>query len=296
MMKNKHLIILGLIILMALTSCKRFDQAIRTEVLPEDELYAIALEKFNQQAWDDAIAAFDRFERLYVNSDKIQDVRLMRADAQFNRGRTSGYISAKAEYQQFIALYPNYEREDYLWFQIANCSLQQMLPENRDQTATREAIEDLEVFLNRFPDSQYAPEAREKLNSAYERLAKYHVVVGDHYYGRGIYASAALRYMKALEMNVTLESLRDVLYKLTISLSRSATGYYSSFKAAENATVKQEELIELYKGRYQESQFNARKYLGEYKASFPGDSDRIRELTREVDQIPKDVSAGNSAG
>lgn len=286
--KMKKIALVLIIIVLASTSCRRFEQQIRTETLPEGELYQLAMQKFEEKAWLDAVAAFDRYERLYVNSEKIEEVRLKRADAHFNRGTFTGYMAAKTEYQQFIALYPNFPREDYLWFQIANCSVQQMLPADRDQNPTKTAIQDLELFINRYPDSEYVSEARELLNEAYKRLAEYNIVVGNHYYNRGLYASAAGRYKEAVDLNVALPEMEETLYRLIHSLAVSASSYHAFYKDAENSTVQRDQVIDFYKEKYRDNLFNARNYLSEYSSNYPGNSGRIADLRALINQVPED--------
>jgi len=284
---KKILVTFVLVSLVGVIGCARFEESIRTEVLPEDELYQLAMQKFNNEEWDPAIAAFDRFERLYINSPNIQRVRLLRADAHFNKDKTSGYLTAKAEYQQFIALYPNFENEDYIWFQIANCSLAQMLPSNRDQTYTKAAIADLELFLSRFSDSEYAPQAREALNTAYKRLADYHILVGDHYYNRGIFISAAQRYKLAIEQNVGLDSLEDVLYKLVSTMAKSAVASYLNYETLRDEEGTRARLARLFKQRYERAMFDVQKYYDEYRSTYPNNSVRLGELDSLVNSIPE---------
>lgn len=270
-------------LVLASASCARYQESIQTEILPEQELYTLGMTKFNEKAWEDAIATFDRYERLYVTNDRVQEVRLKRADAQFFRNSTSSLILAKSEYQSFLALYPRYERDDYVWLQIARCSFNQMLPPNRDQTPTRNAIEDLLRFLERFPDSSLVPEARQLLQQAYANMAEYHIIVGEHYFKRQVFPSAAERFKAALELKVELSDLENVIYKLTLSLSRSSDYYrvlneYSQGEGQENIRAHYRTLHDRYL-------YEAKQYLAEYSGKYPSNTARIAELQAEINMV-----------
>lgn len=270
-------------IIISVSGCARFEDRIQTEIVPEPQLYALAMEKFNQNDWDAAIATFERYERLYVNSERVQEVRLKRADAYFNKNNQTSLIIAKSEYQSFLALYPRYDREDYIWLQIAKCSLNQMLPPNRDQSPTREAIKDLENFLERFPNSALVPEARLQLQEAYGNLAQYHIVVGWYYYGRSQYPSASGRFKQAIELNVEIPDLDKVLYALTVSLARTSSHYkalYDFYTRAERDVF-----IERYKVEHEKSLYEAKQFLLDFKEKFPSQSDKIAELQNEINLV-----------
>ncbi len=265
------------------SGCAQFRDRIQVDVLPEDELYQLGLDKYQQEQWEDAIAVFDRFERLYVSSSRVQEVRLLRADAYFNRGRMSGYILAKSEYQSFIALYPRYERPDYVWKQIALCSFHQILPPNRDQSHTEAAIEDFQTFLQRYPDSDYAQEIRSHMQEAYGVLAEHHYIVGRHYSRRGLQSAAAERFTAALELQVEINDREGLYFRLVESLARAsdlAARIYPLLVTADN-----EDLAARYRQQHENYLYDARRYLAEFIELFPQATGRHQTLQRLVDGV-----------
>lgn len=277
------LIAISIGFILASVSCARYQESIQTEIMPEQELYALGMSKFNEQAWDDAIATFDRYERLYVTNDRVQEIRLKRADAQYAKNSTSSLILAKSEYQSFLALYPRFERDDYVWLQIAKCSFNQMLPPNRDQTPTRNAIEDLQRFLERFPDSSLVPEARQLLQQAYTNLAAYHIIVGDHYFRRGVFPSAVERYKAAIDLKVDIANLEELLYKLTLSLARSSDHFRILHEYVR--VDGQEVLKNQYREKHNRYLYEAKQYLAEYTGKYPSNTARITELQAEINMV-----------
>lgn len=274
---------IALFFIATLTGCTRYQEKIQSEIIPEPELYAMAMGKYNEKAWDDAISTFNRYEALYISGPHIQEIRLKKGDAYFNKDTISAYILAKSEYQNFLSLYPRYENEDYVWLQIAKCSVKQMLPPNRDQSPTESAIKDLENFLSRFPDSQYVPEARLYLKQAYDNKAEHNYVVGMHYFGRGIFHSAAERFKDALKLNADISNPEDLLYKLSYSLAKGAD-YYSKYYNFLSFS-KQDVIKNYYKERSQTFLYEAKQYLQEYQDKYPENTGRISELQNEINLV-----------
>lgn len=282
MTKKTGLLLLALVTLSI--GCSQYKLEIKEMVLPEPELYNLVSQKEAAQEWDNVIATIDRYERLYVNGPNIQELRLKRADAQFKKGGNSALIMAKGEYQNFLALYPRYNREDYLWLQIAKCSVQQMLPPNRDQGPTKAAIKDLETFIEKFPNSDLMGEAREQLNQAYSNLSNYHAVVGDHYYSRNIFPAAAQRYVSAVNSKGQLENEELVMRKLCLSLARTGIFFGEMYKYSSKSD--RQAITDFYKAKHESTLYEAKKYLADYKAKFPENSGHIAAIEAEVNMIP----------
>jgi outer membrane protein assembly factor BamD len=283
-MKSRELMILSMVSLLLVASgCHSFQDRMGTQIMPEEELYQLGIQKFNEGRWDEAIAVFERFERLYVNSDKVQEIRLKRADAYFNKDRRSSFILAKSEYQGFVALYPRYEDSAYVWKQIAICSFKQILPPNRDQTQTEESIKDFQTFLQKYPDSKYVPEVREQLQQAYTNLAEHHVVVGMHYFGRRLYPAAAERLKKSVTMDVTLQDPESVLYYLAYSMAMASEDY----RRIHDFALKTKQIPEAdrYRQLYESTLYEAKQYFAEYKEKYPGSAGRIAAIERAINAV-----------
>ncbi len=68
----------------------------------------------------------------------------------------------------------------------------------KDQSAVRGAAANFETFLRKYPNSQYAPEAKEKLRETRERLADHEMSVAAFYLHHDRYPSAAARYERMI--------------------------------------------------------------------------------------------------
>jgi outer membrane protein assembly factor BamD (BamD/ComL family) len=68
-----------------------------------------------------------------------------------------------------------------------------MLSPQRDQTATREALRELQVFLSNYTNSKYLPEVIALERETRDRLSESEFLIGRHYYRTGWYPGAVSR-------------------------------------------------------------------------------------------------------
>ena len=68
----------------------------------------------------------------------------------------------------------------------------------RDQKAAKESYESFNELVTRFPQSRYAPDARQRMTYIVNSLAQYEVHVARYYYKRGAYVAAIARAQTAL--------------------------------------------------------------------------------------------------
>lgn len=104
---------------------------------------------------------------------------------------------------RFLRLNPSHANIDYVYYMRAliNVATQENLFQNlagidrsdRDPTAARDAFKDLKTLLEKYPESKYAADSRQRMIAIKSRLAKYELSVARYYLKREAYVSAANR-------------------------------------------------------------------------------------------------------
>ncbi|MFT5813197.1 MAG: outer membrane protein assembly factor BamD [Psychroserpens sp.] len=104
---------------------------------------------------------------------------------------------------RFLRLNPEHTNLDYVYYMRALISVatQENLFQNlagidrsdRDPTAARDAFKDLKVLLEKYPNSKYAADSRQRMIGIKSRLAKYELSVARYYLKREAYVSSANR-------------------------------------------------------------------------------------------------------
>jgi outer membrane protein assembly factor BamD len=193
------------------------------DVAPADELYAEGLEILEGRRllgiriYIDYTRAIETFQTIidnYPYSDYAVKSELRIADAYFDDER---YDEALSYYQDFADLHPQHEKVSYTVLRSALCHYNQIRSVNRDQTATRLALQFLERLVGTYP---FAPESREGedlLRRLRTRLAKNLMEVGTFYLERGEYQAAAERYRELLNHYPGLGLDAEALFHLGVS-------------------------------------------------------------------------------
>ena len=163
------------------------------------------------EKWLDAREYFRNHVDNYPQSPFRPDAKLALGDTYISDGGTENLLLAANEFREFLTFYPTHPRADYAQLQLARSYTEQMLAPERDQQPTREAIKEIEIFLQRFPNSKLMPEARRMEREAKDRLSEANYRVGFFYYRIKWYTGAVDRFKDVLQTDPQYTH-RDALY------------------------------------------------------------------------------------
>jgi outer membrane protein assembly factor BamD len=179
-----------------------------------DESSLLGLNFTNYQ---DAIDKFQDIIDNYPYSEYAVLAELRIADAHFAQGR---WEEALNYYRDFAQLHPDHEKVPYTMLRTALCHERQSEKSVRDQTQTREAVAALDQLILRYPNAPETAEAEELWKNLRRKLAKQALEIGDFYFEREEYQSAANRYRSVIDEYPGLGLDADALYKLGLAYAR----------------------------------------------------------------------------
>jgi outer membrane protein assembly factor BamD len=102
-------------------------------------------------------------------------------------------ILASSEYREFISLFPFSPSAPHAQNQIALTFYKKVLRPGRDQTKTKLALKEFKTVINKYPTSEAAKSAREKILECEERLAAHNLHIGEYYYKVYVLGAAIVR-------------------------------------------------------------------------------------------------------
>lgn len=148
----------------------------------------------------EAIQYFESLDSQYPFSPYSEQMLLNLIYA-YHRAEDNGAASATAK--RFIHLYPRARHVDYAYYMKGVANFEQdhgyftrFLPMDgalRDVTLSREAYNDLATFLKRFPRSEYAPDARQRMIYLRNMFARKEIYAARSYFKRQAYVAAINR-------------------------------------------------------------------------------------------------------
>jgi outer membrane protein assembly factor BamD len=184
-----------------------------------NRIYAEAKDEAGSGAYDKAVPLYEKLEGRAAGTPLAQQAQLEKAYAQYKSGEKANAI---ATIDRFLKLHPASPAIDYALYLkgVINFNddlgmfaflTRQDLSE-RDQKAAKESFESFKELATRFPESRYAPDARQRMNYIVNSLAQYEVHVARYYYSRGAYLAAINRAQLALSDYREVPALEEALY------------------------------------------------------------------------------------
>ncbi len=178
---------------------------------PVELLYSTGAESLDKRKWSDAIRYFDEVERQHPYSEWSRRSILMTAFAHYEAQQ---YEDAIATADRFIALYPGNPSTAYAYYLKAVCYFEEISDVGRDQAATEQAQAGLREVIKRYPTSEYAVDAKVKLDLVRDQLAGKEMAVGRYYLRQGNPLSAIGRFKTVIDRYQTTSHAPEALYRL----------------------------------------------------------------------------------
>jgi outer membrane protein assembly factor BamD len=181
---------------------------------PVDELYNEALDLLQEGNYRDAAQAFDEVERQHPYSIWATRAQLMAAFAHYQQGDFDDTILAA---ERFLQLHPGSPDAPYAHYLAAVSFYDQIADVGRDQAMTEMAMYNLQQVVLRYPETEYARDARLKIDLAREHLAGKEMEVGRFYLNRGQFVAAINRFRTVIDDFQTTSHVPEALHRLTES-------------------------------------------------------------------------------
>jgi outer membrane protein assembly factor BamD len=176
--------------------------------------------EFKERNWIVAREYYRQIVDNYPQSQYRPDAKLAVGDSFIGEHTTESLLLAVNEFREFLTFYPTSPRADYAQYRLAFAQSEQMLAPERDQTNTREAIKELQVFVDRYPNSALLPEAQALLRNAKDRLSEASYRVGFFYFRSKWWPGAIDRFQQVLKEDPEFTQRDAVYYHLAESLLR----------------------------------------------------------------------------
>lgn len=187
------------IAVLGLTACSNSKKDIYKGMSAE-QIYARAEENVAKENFSLAAKDFEALEARHPYGEYSDKAQLGQINAYYRYNEPALALSAA---DRFVRMNPRHPEVDYAYYMKGLITYHQNYPftfrylpldrSARDASTIQESFDAFSDMLERFPNSQYAAEARERMVYLRELLAKHEMHVVDYYIRRGAYLSAANR-------------------------------------------------------------------------------------------------------
>lgn len=179
---------------------------------PVEGIYNEAMDNMEAGKYIAAAAGFDEVERQHPYSKWATKAQIMSGYAYYMKGE---YDDAIVALDRFIDLHPGHKDAAYAWYLKGLSYYEQISGVSRDQRMTEGALDAFDNLVRRFPDSDYARDARLKVDLAHDHLAGKDMAVGRYYLRAGHHLAAIGRFRRVIEKWGTSTHVPEALHRLT---------------------------------------------------------------------------------
>jgi outer membrane protein assembly factor BamD len=181
------------------------------EERPVELLYSVGSERLDAGQWNEAVDYFREVERQHPYSEWSRRAILMTAYAHYQGNQ---YEEAIGDADRFVSLYPGNPSAAYAYYLKAICYFEQIVDVGRDQAATEQALGALREVSQRYPRSEYAADARLKVDMVNDQLAGKEMAVGRWYLRQGDTIAAIGRFKTVIDRYQTTTHTPEALFRL----------------------------------------------------------------------------------
>jgi outer membrane protein assembly factor BamD len=200
-----------------LAACSSFDLFTSKEDVPPDEsadrLYNEALFLLNEQHNPTKAAAkFEEVDRQHPYSEWARKALLMSSFAYYEAASYDDSVNAAKRY---ISLHPGSQDAAYAQFLIGSSYYDEIPDITRDQSGTEKALNALDEVIRKYPASEYAASAKQKIEMARDQLAGKEMQIGRYYLDKKDYPGAINRFKVVVTKYQTTRHVEEALERLT---------------------------------------------------------------------------------
>ena len=162
----------------------------------------------------DTLYAANKFreaELIFPQSEWAPMASLMSAYAYYS---DDYYLEAIDQIKDYMRKYPNHINNDYAHFILAMCYYENIVDEKRDLDPLLNSKKEFELIIREYPDTDFALDAKFKIELIKDRLAGKEMFIGRHYLKSKKWIPALNRFKNVLENYETTVYVEEALFRL----------------------------------------------------------------------------------
>ena len=197
------------------------------EIEAPDVLYNQGLANLQAGKLAEATRKFEAVDRDHPYSDFGRKAKVMIAFTKYRQGDYKGAIDGG---RRFVTEFPADPDAAYAQYIVGLAYYRQIKDVTRDQREARSTVAAMQELVDRYPDSEYVDDAKDKIIFARDQLAGKEMQVGRYYQERKEYIAAITRYKSVVQTYGNTRHVEEALLRLTET-------YYAMGLTAEAQTA-----------------------------------------------------------
>lgn len=207
MFKRVAYIFLFLSLLFLTISCSKYQKLLKNS--DHEQKYEVAINYFEQKDYFRALSLFEQVIAAYRGTSKVEEIYYYYAYCYYYQ---KDYLVASYYFKRYAKNFPNNPRAEECLFISAYCYYLDSPKYSLDQTNTYEAIKELQLFINFFPDSERIETCNKLIDELRGKLEKKDFEIAKLYLKTGHYKAAITAFNNILRDYPDTPNKEDILY------------------------------------------------------------------------------------
>lgn len=179
----------------------------RAEVLFND-----GLARLESKDYGAATKKFSELDKQYPYSNFSRRAMVLATYASFEGG---DYAEAINQGRRYVQLYPATPDTPYVQYLVGMSYFNQILDISRDQERAEKSLVAFEDLVRKWPNSEYAPDARDRMRVARDQLAGKEMDIGRYYLKQRNYTGSINRFREVVIKYQNTRHIEEALSRLT---------------------------------------------------------------------------------
>ena len=198
-----------ILIVLMFSSCGEYQKLLKST--DYDYVYSKAIEYYNKGEYQKAMNLFDGIRSIFTGTSKAQSIAYYRAFCTYNQKE---YQYASELFKQFVSLYPESSYAEECLYMMGYCNYMASPRPRLDQQTSLKAIQDFQLYLNRYPNSMRKEKINGYIDELLDKLAYKDYLSAKNYYLREHYKAAVVSLQNCLKDYPGSKYREEIMYML----------------------------------------------------------------------------------
>jgi len=211
-MKLKVKYIAAMLVLASVFSSCQYQKLLKSS---DNKLkYEKAMEYYDEEDYVHAMTLFEQLIPIYRGTEKGEEISYRYAYCKYY---TKSYIEAGHYFRRYINSFPNSAFTEECSYMSAYCYYLESPKPSLDQASTYKALAELQLFMERYPESEHLLDCQTLIDELMKKLQKKSYDNAVLYYKIGQYKAASVALKSSLEKFPDSEYREEIMYRIVKS-------------------------------------------------------------------------------
>ena len=195
-----------------LFSCSDYNKLLKSS--DYNKKYEEAVKYYENKDYTKSLALFEELVSVFRGTSKAEKIMYYYAYATYSTG---DYLLAGYHFNNFVKTFPASDKTEECSFMAAYCYYLESPTYTLDQMDTKNAMKEMQLFLNKYPESKRKDECNELISKLHTKLEQKNYEISKQYYFLEDYKAAIVSFENFLKEFPDTRYREEVMYLIVKS-------------------------------------------------------------------------------